>query len=173
MYWSRATSNYFLICQKIVKNMSIFQIFDLCILYAPYLRHYSSEFNQTLQEGSIYSEVVQRQVIFCFVKKLSKLCQKIVKIMSIFQIFDFCILNAPYLHHFSLEFNRTLQSGNIYIKVVQLQFIFRFGWKLSKLCKNCQNYIRFSNLLLLYFVRAKSPTLFIEIQSNFTGRKHV
>ena len=70
------------------KLCHFFQIFDLCILYAPYRRNFSLELNQTLQEGSIYSEVVQRRVDFQFI-------QEIVNIMSIFQIFYLCILYSP------------------------------------------------------------------------------
>ena len=51
-----------------VNIMSVFLIYDFRILYALYLRHCLSQINQTLQKKCTSSEVVQRQVIFCFVE---------------------------------------------------------------------------------------------------------
>ena len=100
---------------------------DLVILYAPYLPYYLSQVNQILQEETIYSEVVQRQVIFEILKKkMSKKC--------IFPILDLVILYAPYLPYYLSQVNQILQEERIYNEVVQRQVFFWFYCqKMSKI----------------------------------------
>ena len=68
-------------CQKYVN------FWKFCFLL---LRHFTSVFNQGLLGKSIYSAIVQRKVIFRFVKKIAKIIPIFVTVTCAFCAFGIC-----------------------------------------------------------------------------------
>ena len=94
------------------------------LIFAPFTLYIGI---QTLWEKGIYSVIVQRKIVFRFLRKMAK-------IIPIFLIFNLC---TPYLQHRLLECSQIIIEIMHIGKVVQRQLIFRF-------VKNCQNFINFS-----------------------------